>query len=72
MSVSVKQIEELVQELPVEAQEEVLDVVEFLLLKHGRRTGRIPRQDWSGALREHREQYTSIELQHKALDWRGD
>ena len=72
MSSSTKQIEELVQELPPEAQIEVRDFVEFLLSKHGRRASRPLRQDWAGALREHRDQYTSRELQRKALDWRGD
>jgi hypothetical protein len=72
VSSSTKQIEELVQELPPEAQIEVRDFVEFLLIKHGRRTSRPLRQDWAGALREHRSQYTSLDLQRKALDWRGD
>jgi len=26
--------------------------------------------DWRGALRELREEYTSVEPQHKGLDWR--
>ena len=30
------------------------------------------RQTWAGALRDYREQYTSLELQKKALEWRGD
>ncbi|MCK4762670.1 MAG: hypothetical protein KAW12_10780 [Candidatus Aminicenantes bacterium] len=29
------------------------------------------RQDWAGALSEYKNQYTSLELQKKALDWRG-
>jgi len=41
-------------------------------MKHGRRTDRPLRQDWAGALREQREEYTSLELQRKAVDWRGD
>ena len=68
MTVGEKPIEELVQELPPEAQIEVRDFVEFLLIKHGRRTGRSLRQDWAGALREYRDRYTSLELQGKALD----
>jgi hypothetical protein len=27
-------------------------------------------QNWAGALKKHRDQYTSLELQKKALDWR--
>lgn len=30
------------------------------------------RQDWAGALSDVRDQYTSLELQKKSLDWRGD
>jgi hypothetical protein len=30
------------------------------------------RQDWAGALKDLREQYTSLELQKKALEWRDD
>jgi hypothetical protein len=30
------------------------------------------RQNWAGALKEYKDQYTSLELQKKALDWRGD
>jgi hypothetical protein len=67
-----KPIDEMVQELPPDVQMQVRDFVEFLLIKHGRRTDRSLRQDWAGALREHREEYASLELQRKALEWRGD
>ena len=67
-----KPLEELVKELPPEFQEEVRDFVEFLLEKRGREPGRKLRQDWAGALRDYRDQYTSLELQKKALEWRGD
>ena len=49
-----------------------VDKIEFLLMKQKRTPGRNLRQDWAGALRDQREQYTSLELQRKALDWRGD
>jgi hypothetical protein len=62
VTVDARPIEELVQELPPDAQMAVRDFVEFLLIKHGRRTGHSLRQDWAGALREYREQYTSIDL----------
>ena len=29
-------------------------------------------QNWANALSGYRNQYTSLELQKKALDWRGD
>ena len=48
------------------------DFVEFLLEKRARKPGQKLRQDWAGALRDYRGQYTSVELQEKALEWRGD
>ena len=72
MSVDTKPLEELVKELSPDAQAEVRDFAEFLLMKQKRGSGRPLRQDWAGALREQREQYTALDLQRKALDWRGD
>jgi len=51
---------------------EVRDFVEFLLERRVCKRGRKLRQDWAGALRKYRDQYTSLELQKKALEWRGD
>ena len=65
-------LEELITELPPELQKEVHDFVQFLLEKRRRKHGRRLRQDWAGALRDYRDQYTSLELQKKALEWRGD
>jgi mRNA-degrading endonuclease RelE of RelBE toxin-antitoxin system len=67
-----KELKELIDQLPPEFQEEVRDFVEFLLERKARRRGRKLRQDWAGALRDYRDQYTSLELQEKALEWRGD
>lgn len=30
------------------------------------------KQNWAGGLSDYREQYTSLQLQKKALEWRGD
>ena len=65
-------MEEPIKELPPDDQAEVRDFAEFLLMKQKRGRGRPLRQDWAGALREQREQYTALDLQRKALDWRGD
>ncbi|RLC60976.1 MAG: hypothetical protein DRI80_09820 [Chloroflexota bacterium] len=72
MSTSTRPIEELVGELPPGVQAEVRDFVEFLLEKRRRKSRDRLRQDWAGALRDYRHQYTSLELQQKALEWRGD
>jgi len=65
-------LKELIEQLPPELEDEVRDFVEFLLEKKAKKRGRKLRQDWAGALRDYRDQYTSLELQKKALEWRGD
>lgn len=65
-------LKELVEQLPPDLQEEARIFVEFLLEKRAERKGVKLRQDWAGALRDYRDQYTSLELQKKALEWRGD
>lgn len=72
MSAATKPLAELVQELPPDMQAEVRDFVEFLLAKRSHIPRQRLRQDWAGVLRDVRDQYTSLELQQKALDWRGD
>jgi hypothetical protein len=67
-----KELKELIDQLPPELQQEVRDFVEFLLERRARKRGRKLRQDWAGALRDYRDRYTSLELQEKALEWRGD
>lgn len=72
MSTRAKPLDELVKELPPDSQAEVRDFVEFLLEKRRRKAPGKLRQDWAGALGEYRDEYTSLELQKKSLDWRGD
>jgi len=61
----------MVDELPPAAQQEVRDFVEFLISRHSREPGKKLRQDWVGALRDYRGEYSALELQKKALEWRG-
>lgn len=67
-----KTIDRILKDLPPELQQEVQDFAEFVLQKSKRKKGRRLRQDWAGGLRRYRNQYTSLELQKKALEWRGD
>ncbi len=60
------------EQLPPDLQEEVRDFVGFLLEKRAKKRGRTLRQDWAGALQDYRDQYTSLELEQRALEWRGD
>ena len=71
MNTSIKPLVEIVQKLPLDVQVEVRDFVEFLLVKHRQKPVKKLRQDWAGALRDYRDQYTSLELQKKSLDWRS-
>jgi len=72
MTTITKPLQELVQELPPDMRAEVRDFVEFLLAKRRRRARKKLQQGWAGALRDYREQYTSLELEHQALSWRGE
>jgi hypothetical protein len=72
MSTQWKPLEELVRELPADSQAEVRDFVEFLLEKQKRKPAQKLRQNWAGALVDYSGEYTSLDLQKKALDWRGD
>jgi len=65
-------IDEMVKQLPPDLQREVKDFVIYLIEKKARKHGKKLRQDWAGALKDYRQQYTSLELQKKALEWRGD
>ncbi len=65
-------IKSKLEELPEDLKQEVLDYIEFLLQKYGGKAkkGKF-RFDWEGGLSDLGEKYTSVELQHKALDLRG-
>lgn len=67
-----KEIEVKIRELPEYLKKEVLDYVEFLLNKLYAKSDKSDRlrYTWEGGLSELKEKYTSVELQHKALDWR--
>jgi hypothetical protein len=68
----VKPIDELVNELAVGQQAEVRDFVEFLLAKQRSGERRKPQFDWAGALKDMRDDYTSVELQHESTRWRRE
>ncbi len=65
-------LKKLIDQLPPDLQREVQDFAQFLLEKRRKKAGYRLRQDWAGALSKYRNQYTSLELQKKALEWRGD
>ena len=67
-----RRLKDMIERLPPDLQREVQDFVDFLLERRRRKYGRKLRQDWAGALRDYRDRYTALELQKKALEWRGD
>lgn len=71
MKAQTKPLEEVIQALPLEIQEEVRDFIEFLLERRSRRPKAQLQLNWRGALRDLREQHTSVELQREALEWWG-
>lgn len=67
-----KSIDEMVNELPQMQQVEVRDFVEFLLTRQRSYPRRKPQFDWAGALRDMRDDYTSVDLQHEIARWRSE
>ena len=64
-------IMERLEKLPEDFRKEVLDYIEFLLKKSSeRRKGRGFKFDWEGGLSELKGKFSSVELQHKAKEWR--
>jgi len=62
-----------IKELPEELRKEALDYIEFLLNKYKRKSAveKGFKFDWEGGLLEIGKDFTSVELQHKALEWRS-
>jgi hypothetical protein len=67
-----KTLEEMIRDLPPEAQRQVAEFVRQLAECPKPAPKRKLDQRWAGALRKYRDQYTSLQLQRKALEWRGD
>ena len=67
---TMKSIDERLKALPPDLQREVEDFVEFLFEKRVKRLCGKPTFSWAGALRDLRDQYTSVQLQHKISEWR--
>ncbi len=68
MTILNKPLVELVQELPPNLRTEVRDFIEFLLAKQEEREPRALTLSWSGARKD--VPYSSVDLQHKAAEWR--
>jgi len=62
---------ELFRKLPDDLKREVVDYMEFLLKKKAMRKRKKLSLSWKGALKELRDEYTSVRLQHDVLKWWG-
>jgi len=67
------EIETLLQQLPEHLRAEVMDYIQFLLsqskLESQQGAGGFSFK-WEGGLRKLKDKYSSVELQHKATEWR--
>jgi len=66
-------IKEKIEALPDTLQKEILDYIDFLLQKYDIEPEFSKTQFdffWEGGLSDLKDAYTSVELQHKALEWR--
>ncbi|MFQ5630179.1 MAG: DUF2281 domain-containing protein [bacterium] len=72
MNDSSESLVQLVKKLPPHYQEEVRTFTKSLLSKAKPSKNKFLRQDWAGALKNYKNKYTSLQLQKKALGWRGD
>ena len=59
-----------IQNLPPDLQDQANDFIEFLINKKKRKIRKTPKLDWIGGLKQFKNEYTALELQKKALEWR--
>ena len=63
---------EKLRALPDAKQREVLELVASRVVRLTRDPENHLDQDWAGDLKGFRNTFTSLDLQEKALEWRGD
>ena len=64
-------IETKFKKLPDYLKEEVEDFIDFLITKKKvSKKKKLPKLEWIGGLKEYRKQYTAVELQKMASEWR--
>jgi len=62
-------LERNVKTLPLDLHREVEDYIDFLIKKRAKRPKKHISLTWKGALRDEKDLISSVDLQHKALDW---
>jgi len=67
----IEKIESKINDLPPKLQKQVIDFIEFISKKYSVHEKKYKfKFDWEGNLSELGEKYTSVDLQHKASEWR--
>lgn len=66
-----KDLEEKIRVLPLGLHLKIEEFVDSLLILEKQKTRQNTklRQDWAGALKEYRQQYTSLELQQETVEY---
>lgn len=68
----IKKLRQKLERVPPQLIPEIMDYIDFLLNKYGN-DGSNKRKfkfQWSGGLSDISEYFNSVQLQHKAMDWR--
>ncbi len=60
------------EKLPPDLQQEVKDFARFLVEKKAKPKRKKLRLSWAGGLREFRDEYSSLDIQKRSLEWWGD
>lgn len=65
-------ITEKINNLPIPAQQVVEELVNLLSHQYPPTQRKKPKLKWAGALKDLRDKYTSVELQHEISKWRTE
>lgn len=65
-------LEDRIKGLPPDLRREVEDFVDFLIDRRAPHSRGKMKFVWEGALADLRDQHSSVDLQHKILEWWGD
>jgi hypothetical protein len=71
MSEPTKTLEDMVREVPPEYREQLRSYVQSLMARRSLEQPGKPQFTWAGALEGMRNQYTSVDLQHRIASWRA-
>ena len=66
----IKVLEQKINQLPPVLINDLELFIDFLLNRNKETKHKKLKQDWAGSLKKYRSEFSSVELQKKALDWR--